>query len=105
MEVIRAATLNGAAYLGLDKEIGSLEVGKLADLVVMNDNPLEEIRNSERIKYVMVNGRLYDADSMNEIGNREKPRQRFWWQLNRGAISDLPVGNTETYQFTVQDGD
>jgi hypothetical protein len=42
---------------------------------------------------------------MNEIGNREKPRQRFWWQLNRGSVSDLPVGNTETYQFTVQDGD
>ncbi|MDB5087374.1 MAG: amidohydrolase, partial [Mucilaginibacter sp.] len=105
MQAIRCATINGASYLGMDKEIGSLELGKLADLIVLNDNPLDDIHNSEKIKYVMVNGRLYDADSMNEIGNREKPRQAFWWQLNRGAISDLPVRNTETYLFTTQDGD
>jgi hypothetical protein len=53
----------------------------------------------------MVNGRLYDAESMNEIGNREKPRMHFWWQQNRGEMNNLPVGNTETYLFTVQDGD
>jgi len=105
LQAIRCATMNGASYLGMDKEIGSLELGKLADMIVLDANPLADIRNSEKIKYVMVNGRLYDANSMNEIGNREKPRLRFWWQLNRGAISDLPVGNTETYQFTVQDGD
>jgi hypothetical protein len=72
---------------------------------VLNANPIDDIHNSAKIKYVMVNGRLYDADSMNEIGNREKPRQRFWWQLNRGSVTNLPVGNTETYQFTTQDGD
>lgn len=105
MQAIRCATINGASYLGMDKEIGSLELGKLADLIVLNANPLDDIRNSEKIKYVMVNGRLYDASSMNEIGNREKARLPFWWQLNRGAISDLPVRNTETYQFTTQDGD
>ncbi|WP_428330738.1 amidohydrolase family protein [Mucilaginibacter sp.] len=105
MQALRCATINGASYLGMDKEIGSLEVGKLADMVILNDNPLDDIRNSDKIKYVMVNGRLYDADSMNEIGNRDKPRLRFWWQLNRGEISNLPVGNTETYQFTTQDGD
>lgn len=93
LEVIRAATLNVAAYLGLDKEIGSLEVGKLADLVVMNDNPLEDIRNSEHIKYVMVNGRMYDTDSMNEIGNREKPRLHFYWQMTKGGMISLPDGN------------
>jgi imidazolonepropionase-like amidohydrolase/Tol biopolymer transport system component len=105
LEAIRCATMNGASYLGMDKEIGSLEPGKLADLVVMNENPLDDIRNSEKIKYVMVNGRLYDADSMNEIGNRDKPHQRFWWQLNRGDMANLPVGNTETYLYTTQDGD
>jgi cytosine/adenosine deaminase-related metal-dependent hydrolase len=102
---IRCATINGAGYLGMDKEIGSLEVGKLADLVVMNENPLDDIRNSEKIKYVMVNGRLYDADSMNEIGNHDKPRLRFWWQMNRGDMANLPIGNLETYTYTVQDGD
>ncbi|RKR82984.1 imidazolonepropionase-like amidohydrolase [Mucilaginibacter gracilis] len=105
LDVIKCATINGAGYLGMDKEIGSLEVGKLADLVVMNENPLDDIRNSDKIKYVMINGRLYDADSMNEIGNHEKPRLRFWWQLNRGDMANLPVGNLETYTYTVQDGD
>ncbi|MDB5153784.1 MAG: amidohydrolase family protein, partial [Mucilaginibacter sp.] len=105
LQAIRCATINGAAYLGMDKEIGSLENGKLADLVVLNDNPLVDIRNSEKIKYVMANGRLYDADSMNEIGNREKPHLRFWWQLNRGEMVNLPVGNHETWLFSSQDGD
>ena len=105
MQAIRCATINGASYLGMDKEIGSLENGKLADLIVLNDNPLDDIHNSQKIKYVMVNGRLYDADSMNEIGNREKPRLRFWWQLNRGEAMNQPVGNTETYLYSSQDGD
>ena len=106
MQAIRCATINGASYLGMDKEIGSLEIGKLADLIILNDNPLDDIRNSEKIKYVMVNGRLYDADSMNEIGNREKPRMRFWWQQTRGEMTSLPIGgNTETYLFTTEDGD
>ena len=73
--------------------------------VVLNDNPLVDIRNSEKIKYVMANGRLYDADSMNEIGNREKPHLRFWWQLNRGNMVNLPVGNNETWLYTSQDSD
>jgi len=93
LQSIRCATINGAAYLGMDKEIGSLEIGKLADLIVMNANPLDEIRNSEQIKYVMVNGRLYDAESMNETGNREKPRLHFWWQIGRGDMISLPDGN------------
>jgi adenine deaminase len=105
LQAIRCATINGASYLGMEKEIGSLETGKLADLIVLNDNPLADIRNSEKIKYVMVNGRLYDAESMNEIGNREKPRLPFWWQQSHGTTNSLPTGNVETYLFGVQDGD
>lgn len=105
MQAIRCATMNGANYLGMDKEIGSLETGKLADLIVLNENPLDDIRNSEKIKYVMVNGRLYDADSMNEIGNREKPHMRFWWQQVHGGMINIPIGNIETYLFNTQDGD
>lgn len=79
--VLRAATLNGAKTLALDKQIGSLEVGKLADLIVLDANPLENIRNTNTVRYTMVNGRLYDSLSMNEIGNYNRPRTRFYWEL------------------------
>src|SRR5699024_9524433 len=67
LQAIRAATLNGASYLGMSKEIGSLEPGKLGDLMIIDANPLDDIRNSEKIKYVMINGRLYDSLTMNEV--------------------------------------
>ena len=82
MEALRAATLNGAHYLGLDDDIGSLEVGKLADLIVLDANPLENIRNTNSVRYTMVNGRLFDAATMNETGNQMKERLPFWWENN-----------------------
>ncbi|MCK0109131.1 amidohydrolase family protein [Flavobacteriaceae bacterium S0825] len=83
MEALRAATLNGAEYIGAGDDIGSLEVGKLADLVVLDKNPLENIRNSESVIYTMVNGRLYDTETMNEIGNHESKRGKFYWENNK----------------------
>ncbi|MCZ6796044.1 MAG: amidohydrolase family protein, partial [Planctomycetota bacterium] len=83
-EALRAATLNGAIYLGLDRDLGSIEPGKLADLVVMEKNPLENIRDSERIRYTMINGRLHDARTMNEVGNHPRPREKFFWELEEG---------------------
>ncbi|TAK65613.1 MAG: amidohydrolase [Bacteroidetes bacterium] len=80
IEAIRCATINGATYLGLDKDIGSLEPGKLADFIVLDKNPLDDIRNSEAIRYVMLNGRLYDGQTMDETGNHPKPRGKFWWE-------------------------
>ena len=80
MEALRAATLNGALYLGLDGDLGSLEAGKLADLLVLDANPLEDIRNSEKIRYTMVNGRLFDAATMDEVGNHAKARAPFYWE-------------------------
>jgi imidazolonepropionase-like amidohydrolase len=68
MEAIRSATLNGAKYLGLDKDVGSLEVGKLADLMVVDGNPVADIRQSDRLTHVMINGRLYDTATMNPQG-------------------------------------
>jgi imidazolonepropionase-like amidohydrolase len=79
LEAIRCATIDGAKYLGLDGEIGSLEKGKLADLVVMDRNPLENIRNSDSVSMVMLNGRLYDARTLDEIGNHPRPHPPFWW--------------------------
>ena len=80
LKVIEAATIAGARYLGMDSEIGSIEVGKLADMIILEKNPLVDIKNTESIRYVMVNGRLYDARSMNEVGNHPKPRAPFYWE-------------------------
>ncbi|HEV7231804.1 MAG TPA: amidohydrolase family protein, partial [Bacteroidia bacterium] len=89
MQALRCATMNGAEYLGMSKEIGSLEKGKLADLVVLDKNPLENIRNSETVHYTMVNGRLFDAATLNEIGNYDRKRGRFFWE-NKGYNASFP---------------
>jgi hypothetical protein len=57
-----------------------LKVGKLADLIVLDKNPLEDIQNTNSVHYTMVNGRLYDVNTMNEIGNSPKERSRFYWE-------------------------
>ena len=67
LEAIQVATLNGFRHHGLDHELGSIEVGKLADLVVLGDNPLVDIRNTRSIRYVMKNGRLYNGDDASEV--------------------------------------
>ncbi len=83
LQALKTATINPARSLGLDDWIGSLEEGKLADLVIMDANPLDNIRNTEKIRYVMVNGRLYDTDTMNETGNYNTPRGKFYWEVSR----------------------
>jgi imidazolonepropionase-like amidohydrolase/Tol biopolymer transport system component len=80
LEAIRCATLYGAEYLGLDKDVGSIEAGKLADLMVMDKNPLDEIRNTESIRYVMANGVLYDTANMDEVYPQARPRGKFFWE-------------------------
>lgn len=80
MDALKAATINGAEYIGLQKDIGSLEVGKLADLIVLDKNPLTDIKNSNSVKYTMINGRIYDTETMNEIGNSPKKRGKFYWE-------------------------
>lgn len=85
LEALKTATINPAKSLGFDKSIGSLETGKLADLIVMDKNPLENIRNTESIRYTMVNGRLYDAKTLNEIGNYNRGRTPFYWEQTKNA--------------------
>jgi imidazolonepropionase-like amidohydrolase len=83
MEALKTATINPAHYIGAARDIGSLEVGKLADLIIMDKNPLDNIRNTESITHTMVNGRLYDTETMNEIGNEPKERTQFYWENNK----------------------
>ncbi|MEJ7588565.1 MAG: amidohydrolase family protein [Ferruginibacter sp.] len=85
LEALKTATINAAQSLGLDAWIGSLQVGKLADLIVLEKDPLENIRNTESIKYTMVNGRLYDSEQMNEEGNYSNPRSKFFWELGKNS--------------------
>ncbi|WP_462151215.1 amidohydrolase family protein [Pseudoalteromonas xiamenensis] len=77
LEAIRAATIDPAKYIGLDKHIGSLEVGKLADLVVIDGDPLANIRDTDKVEYTMLNGRLFDAATMNEVGKQAREKLYF----------------------------
>ena len=82
MEALRCGTLFGAKYLGLDGDIGSLEQGKLADIIVLESgaDPTKDIRDSEKIEYTIANGRIFRADRMNELGSKA-PRLPFYWSL------------------------
>ena len=93
LEAIRAGTLNGARSLGLDRDLGSLEVGKLADMVVLNENPLTNIRNTTSIAYTVANGRVYDT-GMNEVAPRQRARAPFWFAETGGE--GWAAGATET---------
>jgi hypothetical protein len=72
-DLLRVATIYGAEAIGMDKDLGSLEAGKMADLVVLDKNPLDDIRNTNTISYVMRNGRLYDGNTLNEVWPRVRP--------------------------------
>jgi Tol biopolymer transport system component len=63
-EILRAATRDGARIIGVEQDLGSLEKGKLADLVVFDANPLQGIANASSIEYVMRNGVLYVGDTL-----------------------------------------
>jgi hypothetical protein len=67
LEALKAATIVGAEALGVQRDLGSIEVGKIADLIVLNKNPLEDIHNSREIRYVMKDGILYDGNTLDEI--------------------------------------
>jgi WD40 repeat protein len=79
LEALRTGTINGAAVTRLADELGSLEVGKLADLQVLDRNPLENIRNTNSLRFVMKNGRLYDASTLAELWPARKSLDKPWW--------------------------
>ena len=94
MQAIRVGTLNGARALGMDRDIGSLEVGKLADMVVLNANPLDNLRNTAAIAFTVANGRVYDTH-MDEVGRRSRPRAAFWFEGQDGEASSPGTSLTE----------
>jgi len=98
LEALKAATINGADYIGIGDELGTLEEGKLADLIILDKNPLENIRHTNTVTHTMINGRLYDVTTMNEIGNYNTPRTKFYWE--NGKYNQGVPFNFNTNSFT-----
>jgi Tol biopolymer transport system component/imidazolonepropionase-like amidohydrolase len=96
MEAIRSGTINGARALGMDRDIGSLEVGKLADMVVMDRNPLDDIRNTTSIAYTVANGRVFDS-GMNEVAPRQRARAPFWFAQTGGEGFAAQAADTDSH--------
>jgi imidazolonepropionase-like amidohydrolase len=79
LDALKTATINPAKALGF-KDIGSLEPGKLADLVILDADPLADIQNTDEVSKVMLNGRLYDAKTLNEEVTGTRQRQPYYWE-------------------------
>jgi len=100
VEALRAATIMPATSLGYQKDVGSLEVGKLADLVVLDADPTVDIRNSDKVRQVMLGGRLYDSATLNEVATGTRTRQPYWWEGMAGS-----PGNPARAEAHTTDGD
>ena len=87
-EALQVATIHGAKAIGLQKDLGSLEAGKLADLVILDKNPLTNIRHTDAIFQVMKNGRLYEGSSLDEVYPRKQKAPTFDWTT--GAPLGVP---------------
>ncbi len=85
-DILRAATLSGAEAIGVGSQLGSIQAGKLADLQVLDLNPLTNIRNTNSVRYVMKNGRLYDAATLDQISPTPVKLGKLWW------LEQVPTG-------------
>jgi imidazolonepropionase-like amidohydrolase/Tol biopolymer transport system component len=88
-EALRAGTIDGAHYLGLDHDIGSLEPGKLAAVAVIDGDPLADISKSKQVRWVILNGRVYDAATLDQLAPKAEKREPFFFQLQQPAYVGL----------------
>jgi len=99
METLRCATSNGAKIVGRPEELGSIEPGKLADLVIMDKNPLDDIHNTNTIHWVMKNGELFEGDTLNQVWPEQKKMEPlyFWGDFDKPKAGEaLSYGKTVT---------
>lgn len=89
-EALKVATIHGAKAIGLDGDLGTIESGKMADLIILNENPLEDLRNTNTIEYVMLNGRLYEGNSLNQIYPDKVEAGPFNWEQDNPSQMTLP---------------
>ncbi len=94
LETLRVATVEGAHALGFERDLGSITPGKIADLVVLDGNPLEDIHHTASVVYVIKNGFLYDADSMDQIWPEQKPFGPFYWQRDEDDLRRLTADDS-----------
>ena len=105
VEALRTGTIEAARSLGYDADVGSLEPGKLADLVVLDADPTQDIRNSDKISKVMIGGRLLDAATLNEELTGTRKRPAYWWEGKDGAQGYTgPAGGGATAHADTDDG-
>jgi imidazolonepropionase-like amidohydrolase len=104
VEALRTGTIEAARSLGYDADVGSLEPGKLADLVVLDADPTQDIRNSDKISKVMIGGHLLDAATLNEELTGARKRPAYWWEGPDGTGYTGPAGGGRSAQADQDDG-
>ncbi len=99
LEVLRCATVNGSKIIGRPQDLGSIEPGKLADLLILDKNPLENIHNTKTIHWVMKNGELFEGDTLNQVWPEQKTLEPLWFWNNHDAPK---AGEPLSYGATAQ---
>jgi hypothetical protein len=84
-DALRCATIFGAEAIGLQQDVGSLEAGKFADLIVLDKDPLQDIRNTDAIRYVMKNGDLFEGETLDQVWPAQRKLDKLYWWNNEPA--------------------